>query len=158
MSDTLLITLATIIASIISVALTQLVGYWIAKKKTASEINQIDVNADAMEGELAERYLTIAERQAKINTELNGINMELKKKVEALESDVEELKKARITDREEFRKAFEEEREKTELYKNYNDRLISQLSSWAIVPVPLDVIGAKDLIKKNCIDGAEIQR
>lgn len=166
MSDALIIALSTISAALISVGATFLV-IWFNRKKTSAEAGNLNVDSNLKGGELANRYLDIAERQAKKNEDLETDNMELKKQVEALQSDVEELKKARIADREEFRKAFEDERNRTqkiiddehrtmEEIKDYNGRLKSQLESWRIVPVPFDINRYKEELKKSCIDGSEI--
>jgi GMP synthase PP-ATPase subunit len=165
-SEGITIALITLIASAISVGVTSLVTYLINKNKVQPEINQIKADTSLTGGELAAKYQTIANTQADANIELAKDNMELKKQIEVLTNDVEELKRSRIADREEFRKTFEEERERNQKileeeraradkFENYNNRLIFQLKSWEIIPVPYSLDEFKES-KKNCIDGAEV--
>lgn len=165
MSDALIVALSTICAALISVGATFLV-IWFNKNKTSAEAGNLNVDSSLKGGELANRYFDIAERQAKKNENLEIDNMELKKQVEVLQNDVDELKKARIADREEFRKTFEdervknqkildEERTRADKFENYSDRLIFQLHSWEITPIPFNLIEFKQS-KKTCIDGSEI--
>ena len=167
MSDGLMIALTTFFASIISVGLTSLVSYVVAKNKQPAEISQIKADTSLTGGELAAKYQSIANNQADQNIELAQNNMVLKKQIEVLQNDVDELKAARISDREEFRKTFEEERTRTQKileeeraradkFENYNNRLVLQLQSWEIIPVPYNVSEFKNNIKKNCVDGAEM--
>jgi TolA-binding protein len=166
MSDTTLLTLATIFASLISVGITSLVAYLANRSKAPAEVSQIKADTSLTGGEIAEKYQKIANNQADANIELAKDNMELKKQIELLQNDVEELKASSIANREEFRKTFEEERVKTQRileeertradrFENYNNRLVLQLQSWEIVPVPYNLSEFKQN-KKACIDGAEI--
>ena len=168
MSDTALITLATLIASVVSVGITSLVSYLITKNKQPAEVSQIKADTSLTGGEIAEKYQKIANTQADANIELAKDNMELKKQIEVLQNDVEELKASRITDREEFRKTFEEERAKNQKildeeraradkFENYNGRLLLQLGSWEIIPIPFDIQSFKEeMSNKKCIDGSDM--
>ena len=168
MSDTTMITLATIFASVISVGITSLVTYLINKYKAPVEVQAIKADTSLTGSEIAAKYQAIANSQADQNIELGKNNLELKKQIEVLQNDVEELKAARITDREEFRKTFEEERAKNQKildeerkradkFEAYNGRLLLQLGSWEIIPVPWDLISFKDeMSNKKCIDGSDM--
>ena len=168
MSDGLIIALATLIASGISVGITALVSYLMNKNKIGPEVSQIKADTSLTGGEIAAKYQAIANSQADQNIELGKNNLELKKQIEVLQNDVEELKAARITDREEFRKTFEderiknqkileEERARADKFENYNGRLLLQLGSWEIIPIPFDIQSFKDeMSNKKCIDGSDM--
>jgi hypothetical protein len=161
MSDTVLITLATIFASLISVGITSLVSYLIAKNKSKAEIGNINVDSSLKGGEVATHFIDLSERLSKkyetseqekenLKKQVEQEKMELKKQVEQLQRDVDELKRLREEDRKELMKIIEDE-------KDYSSRLELQLSSWRIAPVPRDIDSAKLAMKENlCIDGDDM--
>jgi hypothetical protein len=86
----------------------------------------------------------------------------LSAKIDALEQDMINLKQTRLDDKVEFKAALEEEKQRSIKAEdraikaeNYIKRLLLQLSSWNIIPVPYDVEMAKDELRRSCIEGSK---
>ena len=167
MSDTLLIALSSIAASILSLIVTQGLAWWLNKKKLPSEVKQINSNSDLNRGELAEKYQNIASKAADENMDLmEQIRVkETEKKdlvaaMTKLRSDMElmitELDEKHRKEMEQLRQDLEKERSDSAKFKNWAIRLSLQLRAYNIVPVELEIEDAKqrnlELLEKTLND------
>jgi hypothetical protein len=150
------------IASLVSAGLAFWAAMFINKKKVPVEVRQIKADTDLTGGELAEKYQQIANTQADKNIALTQANNDLSAKIDALEQDMINLKQTRLDDKVEFKAALEEEKQRSIKAEdraikaeNYIKRLLLQLSSWNIIPVPYDVEMAKDELRRSCIEGSK---
>jgi hypothetical protein len=150
MSEGLIIALSTVVASIVSVAISQLVSSFVARKKLPSEIEQIRVDSDLTEGEIIEKYQKIARDQAVDNIELSKqlkFKEEEKKELSASLKTLYEqmilLDNNHKKEIEDLKLSFEKERLENVAWREWAKRLVFQLQSWSIVPVPFDITEAK---------------
>lgn len=171
MDNTTLSILTIFTASLFSAGLAYTTAMWVNKRKVPVEVKKEKVNTELVGGELAEKYHSLANLQADENIELTQQNMELKKqideqnkehrkeieeiKVSMLELDKKHLAKEKeledkINDEVAKREAEAKKREEAE---DYIRRLILQLQSWRIQPVPFDVDKIKEEIRQSCIEG-----
>jgi hypothetical protein len=157
MSDAVLIA----IASLLSVGITQLIAYLINKNKikaekakNEAETGKIEADTDLTEGEIIEKYQRIAARTADENIKLAKA-MEKREEEFAIEKEtftkeIGKLKK----DFRELKTAFEELKIDNAKWKDYAQRLIYQLKSFDVIPVPLDLSD----IKTTIIDQEEMEK
>ena len=144
MSESLILGIMTILGSILATLVTYKITTEVNRKKVPAEVKQINANTDLSTGELADKYLGIANRTADENIELakelkireeNHLaeRTEFINEIKGLKQDVKDLT-VRI----------EQAEKENEQWKDYIQRLIYQLKSWDVVPVPLSVREAKE--------------
>ena len=154
MSNELMLGLATIIATAISTILTYLLTMWVNKRKIPAEVEQIGANTRLTNGDLVEKYQTIAGNQANENLELSKtLQVEKKEKQELAESlgklrqDMDALDQ-RYKDeltivKCDFDKKFDAVSKENENLRDWARRLVLQLQSFGIQPTPFDLEEAK---------------
>lgn len=142
----ILVGLGTAILSFIGIILGNKVAMWVNKRKVPAEVNKIEAETELTEGEIVEKYQAIAIKQAdeytKLAQEKQTLKMAMETKIKELEDKVGILEK----------KVDLAIRENEEL-REHNVRLIHQLMSWGITPVPQDVEKAKEDFRRMCIEG-----
>jgi hypothetical protein len=153
MSDALIIGLSTVFASILSTIAIFFVSQWVNSRKLPVEIKQMSADTSLTKGDLAEKYQGIANRQADENIELTKQNMELKKQIEANRDEMMLIINENKKELEKIRKTLDEEIIRGRNFEDWARRLVLQLQSWRIEPVPFDVNMIKEEMKKNCTEG-----
>lgn len=150
MSDGLIIGILTILGSALATYLTYRVSMWINKRKVPVEINQIKADTNLSEGELIEKYQSIASKQADENLELIKENNTMKGEKKDLMAALQKLHDEMMSLDEKHNSELKELNHKVDLQIKENEklrdwvrRLILQLESWNIVPVPFDIEEAK---------------
>jgi len=150
MSEPMQIVIITTIASLISIGATYLIGMWVNKRKVPAEVKQINADTDLKSGELVSKWRGIVDEVTDDNIELTKRireGEEEKKQImqamSQLRSDMEEQNKTHCQEIEALRKSFEEERIENLKWRDWASRLVQQLNSWRIVPVPFDLDEAK---------------
>jgi hypothetical protein len=147
MSDALIIGLSTAFATIMAVVVPQLVAYWQNRRKVVddSDLSRVD---------LAKKYQDIANQQADENSELEGelrtkeeekkgwmskyeeVMQELKTMESRHDQEIEELKRS-------FDTQISQMKEENIQWREWAERLVYQLRSWNLTPVPFSVEDAK---------------
>ena len=143
MSDALIIGLASIIAGILGTALSLLITWWINKNKENASTKLISADTDLKSGELVAKWRGIVDSVTDDNIELA---LQLKTKEGENKSIMQEFKKLRIELDERDKKYSEEMlelRKEFEDWRDWANRLVLQLRSWNLVPVPFDVEAAR---------------
>jgi dynactin complex subunit len=165
MLDTpLIIGLTVLFASLCATFAAYATSMYVNKRKLPVDIDKEKADTKLTEAGIVEKYQGSLDKQIDRNTLLTQVNDDLNNKIDALQDDVLKLKQARVDDREEFRKALEEEKQRSIAAEqraikaeDYIRRLLYQFKSWNIEPVPYDVEDAKEQIKQTCIEGGDIK-
>jgi len=150
MSDVVQVALITTLASLISIGATYLIGMWVNKRKVPAEVSQIKADTDLKSGELVSKWRGIVDDVTDDNIELTKRiregEEEKKQIMQALNQlrfDMEEKDKFHKEEIEELKRSFEEEKIKNLKWRDWAGRLVQQLNSWQIIPVPFDLDEAK---------------
>jgi len=150
MSDAVLIALSTAFASVVSIIISQLVAGWISKRKTEAETGKINSDRDLSKGDLVQKYQKIATDQADENIELSdklktqeAEKIELLTSMKSLREEMLLLDSSHKIEIAELKASFEIERKENEKWRDWASRLVLQLESWKIIPVPFSPEEAK---------------
>jgi hypothetical protein len=145
-----LIVLTTSLASIISIIISQLVAAWITKRKNIAEIEKVQSDTSLSEGDLVLKYQKIAVDQADENIELSkkikiqeGEKIELLTSLKALREEMITLDNSHKEEIIKLKESFEAERKENLMWKDWARRLVLQVQSWSLIPVPFSLEEAK---------------
>jgi len=143
MSDALIIGLASIIAGILGTALSLLITWWINKNKENASTKLISADTDLKSGELVAKWRGIVDSVTDDNIELasqlkikDGENKTIMQEFKKLRMELDERDKKYSEEILELKKEFED-------WRDWANRLVLQLRSWNLVPVPFDVEAAR---------------
>jgi hypothetical protein len=159
MSETLLLGLVGALVTLVSIGGSQLISWWIAKKKLNPEINQIKAGTSVSTADLAEKLQTLADKAVNKNIALEkqleeegathqATEAELMKEIEKLRGELKQLREDFEKEKEENKKLLEAERAKCELLDDYNIRLLATLTAYRIPAPPYDT----ELYKQNILN------
>ena len=150
-------TLAIVISliSLAGVLFPNLVSLYMFKRKAPSEINQLNIDSSLSQGNLAEKYQNIAQKQADENIELSKDieekereNKELMGKIDELRDQINGLDvkyKSQIDElKSNYCSELKEMKDKYDKLEDWAKRLVYQLESWDIEIVPYDLKEAKE--------------
>jgi hypothetical protein len=150
MSEGLIVGILTVIASVIATFFTFKVAMWVNKQKVPFEVKEIDANTRLKNGELAGKYQQIASNTADENIELanrlkakEAEKKQLNKVVDDLRQEMLTMDQRHIEELNDLRKEFEDERLENLKFRDWAERLVYQLKSWNLDPVPFDLQEAK---------------
>jgi hypothetical protein len=155
MSDAVLVVLTTSVASIVSIVFSQLIAGWISRRKTEVDIGKVKSETNLSEGDLVLKYQKIAMDQADENTGLSNRNKqqeaektELLTALQELRNDMQKMDQSHKEEIAKLNQSFETERQENLLWKFWAKRLVLQLRSYDILPVPFDLseIKSKDIL------------
>jgi hypothetical protein len=140
---TLIIGLTTAAATIVSVAIQQLLSYFLNRRKENAQTRQISAGTDLTTAEAVEKWQNIAFRAGDENDEM-AKNMRREKEAyiaekEGLLKEIDSLRQ----DVKNLNDKFEQAEKENEQWKDWARRLVLQLESWNISPVPWDLDEAK---------------
>ena len=143
MSDVLLIGLASIIAGIIGTISSFFLTAWVNKRKAPAEVRLISADTDLKSGELVAKWRGIVDSVTDDNIELasqlkikDGENKTIMQEFKKLRMELDERDKKYSEEILELKKEFED-------WRDWANRLVLQLRSWNLVPVPFDVEAAR---------------
>jgi lipopolysaccharide export LptBFGC system permease protein LptF len=150
MSDAVLIALSSVFATIFSIVVSQVLASWINKRKENVEIRKLKSDTNLTEGDLVLKYQKIAMDQADENVNLaakikiqEAEKNELLISLQQLREDMLRLDQAHREEIARLKETFELERKENEKWKFWAKRLVAQLNSWDLSPVPFDLQEAK---------------
>ena len=140
--------------TLVSVITAGLTSWWVNKKKVPAEIIESSARARLSNGELAEKYLGIATKQADENLELNSqLKVKEQEKTE-LKSELDKIKIDLLAIDNRYKREIEEVKadlngrmdelqKENENLRDWANRLVLQLKSFRITPTPYDIEEAK---------------
>jgi len=161
MSDAWVTGLLILAGTILSLGGSVGISVWMNKGKVAVEPQQIQADTTLKSGEVTAHYLDMFERVSKKYDDSETEKVELRKQVEKLQNDVDDIREQtqkEINDlKDQMKKDHDELMSLLEEEKDYSSRLELQLSSWRIAPIPRNIEAAKLALKENlCIDGSDL--
>ena len=161
MSDAWIAGLFLVFVTALSIGASTIVTVWMNRRKVALEPQQIQADTTLKSGEVTAHYLDMFERVSKKYDDSETEKVELRKQVEKLQNDVNDIREGtqkEINDlKDQMKKDHDELMSLLEEEKDYSSRLELQLSSWRISPIPRNIEAAKLALKGNlCIDGSDL--
>jgi flagellar motility protein MotE (MotC chaperone) len=150
MSEGLIIALLSVIGSAVVAYLTVQGTAWVNKRKVPAEVEKIGADTRLVNGELAGKYQQIASNTADENIELatqlkakEAEKKQLNKVVDELRQEMLTMDQRHIEELNDLRKEFEDERLENLKFKDWAERLVYQIKSFGLTPVPFDIEEAK---------------
>jgi predicted nuclease with TOPRIM domain len=161
MSDAWVTGLLILAGTILSLGGSIGITVWLNRKKVSLEPQQIQADTTLKSGEVTAHYLDMFERVSKKYDDSETEKVELRKQVEKLQNDVDDIREQTQKEIDDLKKQMKKDHDELmtllEDEKDYSGRLELQLSSWRISPVPRNIDAAKLALKENlCIDGSDL--
>jgi len=141
------------ITAILVTALNTIVTLIINKQKINAETKRLNSQATNEEGSAVETFQKTLSITAKENQDLVGRNISLQKDIEKLRCEMIERDEENKKSLSQLKIDLQEAIARGDKFEEWARRLVYQLQSWKIDPVPLDVELEKEKIKANCIEG-----
>jgi hypothetical protein len=140
------------ITAVLVTALNTGVNLLVNRQRIKAETDRLNSQATSEEGSAVETFQKTLSITAKENQNLVGRNISLQKDIEKLRCEMIERDEANKKALVEMKTDLQEAIARGDKFEEWARRLVYQLQSWKIDPVPLDVELEKEKIRQNCIE------